>query len=454
MLGRSVGIVATCCALSTSAFWLPPAPGPEHHHPGAGPHGLNPFASSDPKNQVLELPCSSCAFKAPKADEEAKEADDVVSIQGGANNLVLNFTVSEDGQELDLNGVPIYPVQAGFDALGAEKAHHWMINQLPASSSIEELQVDETKGVPLRISGAGTKMSKSKIISANGEEIIPLEFQILSLNDQPMTIDEIAIQLLKDDNGELLILSIQPAHKNMMDHFPMSFGPPPPGPPPPPPHEHHDPGEHPDGLLDGPPDGPPGPPPKECDSLPAPLCRFLHAVDERIEAAKNSRLGRLSGCGGRKGGPPHEMPGHFKPHFGPPDADGNRKLESGMPPHMRPHGPHGPKGPHGRHGHHGHRHRHALGHAFFMGIVAILIPVMAGIFVGLTVSMVGLLVGKLISWFWVKFVRGGKRGYASVALDEETAEAQVGKSDIEHAEAPPVYEDSPPYELSDEKELK
>lgn len=452
MLSRSVGVVATCCALGANAFLLPPgiAPGPGHRT------SINPFVSVDPKNQILELPCSSCAFSAEKSEESVAEADDSVSIQGGANNLILNFTVSEDGQELNLNNVPIYPVQAGFDALGAEKAHSWIVNQLPASSSIEELEVDETKGVPLRISGAGTKMSKTKIISANGDEIIPLDFQILSLNDQPMTIDEIAIQLLRDENGELLILSVEPAHENMMDHLPMSFG------PPPPPHPHH----HPDGP-DGPhgPDGPDGPDghrpdgprPKDCGSLPAPLCRFFHSVDEKFEAAKHSSIGKFAGCGGRKGGP-HGMPGHIRPHFGAPDADGNRKLESGMPPHMRPHGPPGPghRGPHGHHGPHGPHHRHALAHAFFKGVVAILIPVMAGVFVGLTVSIVGLLIGKLIGWFWVKFVRGGKRGYASVALDEEAADAEAdnGKTDHAYVEAPPVYEDAPPYELSNEKEDK
>ena len=438
MLSRSVGVVATCCALGANAFLLPPgiAPGPGHRT------SINPFASVDPKNQILELPCSSCAFSAPKTEESVAEADDTISIQGGANNLILNFTVSDDGQELNLNNVPIYPVQAGFDALGAEKAHSWIVNQLPASSSIEELEMDETKGVPLRISGAGTKMSKTKIISANGDEIIPLDFQILSLNDQPMTIDEIAIQLLRDENGDLLILSVEPAHRNMMDDLPMSFG------PPPPPHPHH----HPDGPEEHRHERPH---PKECGSLPAPLCRFLHTVDEKFEAAKNSRVGKFAGCGGRQGGP-HVMPGHIRPHFGAPDADGNRKLESGMPPHMRPHGPPGHRGPHGHHGPHGPHHRHALGHAFFKGVVAILIPVMAGVFVGLTVSIVGLLVGKLIGWFWIKFVRGGKCEYASVALDEETADAESDsdKMDHEYVEAPPVYEDAPPYELSNEKEEK
>jgi hypothetical protein len=289
MLSRSVGVVATCCALGANAFLLPSgiAPGPAHRT------SINPFVSVDPKNQVLELPCSSCAFSAEKTEESVAEADDAFSIQGGANNLILNFTVSEDGQELNLNDVPIYPVQAGFDALGAEKAHSWIVNQLPASSSIEELEIGETKGVPLRISGAGTKMSKTKIISANGDEIIPLEFQILSLNDQPMTIDEIAIQLLRDEDGELLILSVEPAHQNMMDHLPMSFG------PPPPPHPHFHPGgpEGPDGPEGHRPDGHH---PKECGSLPAPLCRFLHTVDEKFAesslAAVVPRAVRLTRC--------------------------------------------------------------------------------------------------------------------------------------------------------------
>lgn len=439
MLGRSVGIVATCSALGASAFLLPPGVAPGAPPPPPHEAGFHPFASVDPKINILELPCSSCVFPAAKSEEKVAGEDDAVTIQGGANNLILNFTVSDDGQELNLNGVPIYPVQAGFDVLGSEKAHSWIVQQLPASNSIEDLEADETKGTPLRISGAGTKISQKKIISANGDEVVPLAFQILSLNDQPMTIDEVAIQVLKTDGGELLILSVEPAHENMMDHVPMSFGPFHP-PPPPPPHHEGPPEDHEEHHS-----------PKKCNSLPAPLCRFLHAVDDKFEAAKNSRIGNAVGCGGRKDGHPHAMPGHIKPHWGAPDADGNRKLESGMPPHMRPHGPHGHKGPHGPHGPH---HRHALSHAFFKGVVAILIPVMVGIFAGLTVSMVGLLVGKLIVFLWIKFARGGQRGYARVALDEEAEQpAVVQKDQDEFVEGPPVYEDAPPYELS-EKEQK
>jgi len=93
-------------------------------------------------------------------------------------------------------------------------------------------------------------------------------------------------------------------------------------------------------------------------------------------------------------------------------------------------------------------------HAFLKGFVAVLIPVMAGIFVGLTVSIVGLVVGRAIGWLWIRLVRGGKRGYASVAQDDESgeeAEKVYVHADELEADAPPMYEDAPPYELSDEK---
>lgn len=82
---------------------------------------------------------------------------------------------------------------------------------------------------------------------------------------------------------------------------------------------------------------------------------------------------------------------------------------------------------------------------------------MAGIAVGMTVSLVGLLVGRLIGFFWIKFYRGGRRGYASVALDETTADAiddeKEVMSDGKAEEAPPVYEEAPAYEeaVRDEK---
>lgn len=89
-------------------------------------------------------------------------------------------------------------------------------------------------------------------------------------------------------------------------------------------------------------------------------------------------------------------------------------------------------------------------HAFTRGLAAVLIPTLAGVAVGMTVSLLGLMVGRLIGFLWIKYYRGGRRGYASVALDESTADKADAEKEVmieeETPEAPPVYEDAPAYE--------
>lgn len=84
-----------------------------------------------------------------------------------------------------------------------------------------------------------------------------------------------------------------------------------------------------------------------------------------------------------------------------------------------------------------------------------MIPVMAGITMGMFVSLIGMLVGRLISFLWIKFGRGGQRGYASVAQSEEgTENAEKGIVLLENhvdEESLPKYEDAPSYEEKDHK---
>jgi hypothetical protein len=75
---------------------------------------------------------------------------------------------------------------------------------------------------------------------------------------------------------------------------------------------------------------------------------------------------------------------------------------------------------------------------------------MAGITMGMFVSLIGMLVGRLISFLWIKFGRGGQRGYASVAQSEQDTEsAEKGivlvENDVDE-EPLPKYEDAPSYD--------
>ena len=180
--------------------------------------------------------------------------------------------------------------------------------------------------------------------------------------------------------------------------------------------------------------------------LPAALCKWKSAVEDKISGFKPGMPHAFGGCGGRR---PHKLPGHIRPHFDKPE-DGerpDRRPHHGPGSHPHPH--HGPHGPHGfHHGPHHHRHHHFFGR-FVRAFIAVLIPVMAGITMGMFVSLIGMLVGRLISFLWIQFRRGGQRGYASVAQSENDAET-AGKDlviveEVVDEEPLPKYEDAPAY---------
>lgn len=59
-------------------------------------------------------------------------------------------------------------------------------------------------------------------------------------------------------------------------------------------------------------------------------------------------------------------------------------------------------------------------------------------------SVMGMLLGRMIAFFWIRVKRGGKKGpYASVAQSEEAAQDDAVKDGLmaAHEEQPPVYEE-------------
>jgi len=70
---------------------------------------------------------------------------------------------------------------------------------------------------------------------------------------------------------------------------------------------------------------------------------------------------------------------------------------------------------------------------------------------GMVVSIIGMATGRLIAFLWIKFRRGGQRGYASVAQDDAETESMekgaVELVDEKHSdEQLPEYEAAPAYE--------
>ena len=83
----------------------------------------------------------------------------------------------------------------------------------------------------------------------------------------------------------------------------------------------------------------------------------------------------------------------------------------------------------------------------------VLVPIFAGITMGMTVSLLGMLLGRLIAFLWIKFARGGQRGYATVAQEEGEAEVVDEKVYEVYVEEEPLprYEDAPAYEETPQK---
>lgn len=439
-MSRAAGILTlSACVLGANAFLIPPGVAL------ASNEGALTATPVNAKSFALQIPCSECAFS-PKKEEITDKAEDVFWITGGANSVVLNFTVSEDGERLAVNGEDIYPMQ--FLANGLSKT---FVDQVPSITTLEDIKSGNARTTPLEITGSGVAIESEDAITPQGDVLVSIKHTIFELEQQPVSVDAVAIKLLKTSAGELLI-----AHVETVERLPPrpndAFGPPPPeelerflppieeiidefehAPFAPRPHHHK------------------GPPsdhsraPKDCSVLPPALCKLRNAVEAKVHGMKAGI--RKGGCHGKGKGRPSRMgrlPGHIRPHFMRPNHDGDAPppRHHGRPHHMRPHGHH-----------HHHHHGHGFMHSFSSGFTAVLIPTLAGIAVGMTVSLLGLVVGRLISFLWIKLYRGGRRGYASVALDD-TIESETEKAILEEdAEALPAYEQAPTYvEAVNEKE--
>ncbi|KAI5362031.1 hypothetical protein Slin15195_G056800 [Septoria linicola] len=442
MLGRSVG-VAAASALGASAFLIPA---------NIAPFGNDEAASApavlNAKQSIVQLPCSECAFtkkQLGKAEdvEDVESVEDEVWAMGSANSIVVNLSVSEDGQKLQVNGETIYPMNFQLESMLAQKIY---VNQVASSASVEEIESGKATTVPLEVTGSGVSVHEEEAVTPEGHTIIPIKHSIFELERQPVSLDDVHIKILKTVGGELFIAHVSTEGHHVLPHPSDFFAPP---------KWAKEMEDEVISILSHPHKGHHGPPHEssshqECKNLPATLCKLKTMLEDRLMTMRQGHLSKGSfkkgGChGGKgKGGRPFggRLPTHIRPHFLRIGQDGDETpRHHGRPHHMRPHGHHD--------GHH--HHKHHFMHSLTHGLLAVLIPTMAGIAVGMVVSLVGLCLGSLISFLWIKLYRGGRRGYESVRLEEEDVveDADIEKKSfvvLETSEPLPVYEEAPSYE--------
>ena len=433
-MGRSVGILTAigAYALGVSAILIPAGITPSSDDE-ASVFALSP--SSNPQSQSIRVACPGCDFPFSQGHIDVTEIEEeYYRIQADqSNSLLLQFSISNDGEQLLLNDRIIYPLHLARDEV--------YVSQIPTSLSWTEIRQGNARNAPLEVTGSMVAINDEQSVSDAGESILPIEYRILELQHQPMDLDLISVNLLKTAAGQLLILQVATGTSQVdLGSKPKQDFPSPPqiGKP-----------SLPKPSLPEPPSADSEWRNDDCSVLPPQLCRFMHMLKSKVndcsKTASLSQDGQL---------PDHDHPHFSRPHHDEHDED-DEELETGVR-----HGDHHRVRPFGQyHGHHHHHHRHHrhhrhhMLHAFTRGVAAVLIPTMAGVVVGLGVSLFGLFVGRIISFVWIRLVRGGPRRRYAIVTDSDLADEEACLSneskdvDGEPEEPPPVYEPAPAYEV-------
>lgn len=152
--------------------------------------GVNPISD------IIKLECQDCPFAERKDDGE-------VWIQGVDNSLLLRFDIAQEDHVLNLNGAQLYPPP--FNNLVAPFSTYQVHSDLDLAQLKEH---PELASPALRISALRYTVQSAQTVDASGADIIPLTFHIEELEGQKVNVPSLDINLLKDSEGRLIILSV------------------------------------------------------------------------------------------------------------------------------------------------------------------------------------------------------------------------------------------------------
>ncbi|KAI8938295.1 hypothetical protein NX059_005949 [Plenodomus lindquistii] len=363
MSPSKLGVFANL-ALAASAVLIPPSITAEELGDDKALAGL----VIDPFSRAVTLDCPGCPFASLEGDSYKWTPN-----AGNAFRLGLEIV---DETNFNIDDVQLFP-----PTLSVNTIH---VNQIDPSSE-EDLR--------LRVTGFQFRYNGAETVSETGTELLPVSLKIASIEDMPVDLPELRINLLKDTEGRLMIASFDTARP--VEASPVA-------------------------EL------------KECNEWPL-LCKWKSILADRIERMK--KMGK--GCHKRPHGFGYTNPMTEETTEGKPP----HRFRPGKPHHLPHHRPH-------HMGHHHHRHGRVqmfLRRAFF----TVLIPIVIGIFAGTVTYLIGMALGCLIA-ITVAKIRG--QGYQRIALEDDVEEAEEDSEKQDFAELP-AYEAPPVYDEAVEKEV-
>ncbi|KIW92814.1 uncharacterized protein Z519_06663 [Cladophialophora bantiana CBS 173.52] len=319
--------------------------------------------------------------------EESELQDDV------ENKIHLEFDVdSELG--LTINDLPIFSSDPNTASI-------------PFIVSAPQIRVEDGQQTePVQLDFAWESLTPVTAVEEPDKSILPIRFTILGLQGYPVKVDTIAIDLLRTpDQTSIARITTIPFEDT--------------------------------------------PGATTCDTTSKwSLCRLRAIIAARLQAIMEAATARASaatkgwvnsgskGCHGRKG------PKSFGPMGGEGHHHGHHKGGHHKGDHHHGNNHH--------HHHHQHHHRfHRFGHMLHQTLRFFVIPALLGVIGGLMASAIGMLVGQMISYLWIRFHRHSQRGTASrdirvveIVIDEEEKDALMAGEQIQsELPPPPDYRD-------------
>ena len=376
---------ASALALTANAFLVPL----EVKEQNSAPIDTASFAL---QSQSILLDCSSCPFAL------KKDQDGTLWKQGVQNDLVMDFTAED--KSLQLNGVPFYPIA---------------MPPLPPAISVHQTRTTTEDDSTLPMDSEPLRLSYSlefeKEKATKGPEdpvLIQALMTVMGLEGQMIRVDNIEIKALKSSNGEVSLACCSKIQSNHSTN----------------PHQLQ--------LVSVDQVTPsPSAPDAKCSTI---MCRVftkiaakLHAAGRKIKHICMKCLQRLQALKHHGRPTPPTMPKL-------PDMPSLPNIPTSPDSFELPSHHHFKIGHH--HGHHSWVHK--LAHGTKKAFAFIILPVLIGIAFGLAASAVGMLVGQIVVFFWLRRRRNDAQ-YEAVETDDKE-------------EGLPAYEELTAVEVGDEKE--
>lgn len=379
---RPLTALVAALATTSSAFLVPPSAPNDFTDTtvrGGRPEHFKEFVHAVLAQQTttIDLACSSCPF--PVAPTDHQDGPSRSTWEYGVDSVIqLEFDTHD--HTFNVNGHPLLPL---------EKA------QRAQSTAIKAYQVRKDKQgesveVPIQIA-----MEVMPLISSphrDGVTLLPVDFTVLGVDGIAVKVNTISLKLVQPPNGDLVIVHAE--------QIPFADSP---------------------GA-------------EECEGAARwSICRIQAMITSRVKSLmyatrkKSHKIqtwltGQKKTCG--MGRPPHGFWKHPRPD------------EHGDHPHRHRWGSH-----HGHHWHHRHHRYHRLGHILHQTFRFFVVPALLGIVGGLAASAIGMLLGQLIVFIWLRVYRRNQRGPLRV---EREAVVSGDEKDglLDDVEVLPAYHDA------------